>query len=134
MRYYVVVEGTGPVLPHIIGEVVRDFFDDGLYRHIGLASALVGEGSRVVLEAELLPTREGRQMLDRWNKMDDSAFNEHTRLVIESTTIEEAPPVRRLRLVAQAPERAATDSLDERRRLPQRRARWSSSRERRTSS
>ena len=78
MRYYVLSE-AGARRPYIVGEVVREFFDDGRFRASSFAAAFATEPSRIVTLDELLRDPAGTHALVDWRNRNDAAFNQETR-------------------------------------------------------
>lgn len=104
MRYYVLSE-PGSRRPYIVGEVVREFFDDGRFRASSFAAAFASDPSCIVTLDELLRDRSGTRALVDWRNRRDTAFNHETRdLLLLADREEEAVERRReFRVVAGVP-------------------------------
>jgi hypothetical protein len=99
MRYFVLAPGDG-VAAHIVAEVVRESFDDGSFREVSLASALCGEGSRIVKSEELMNDALGRRALAAWVRGNDMEFDHETERILARIRADESERhIARLRVV-----------------------------------
>lgn len=105
MRYYVLARSQySGVAPYILGEVVRESFDDGAYRDSSLASAFAGAGCLILTRDELLAEIDGAHTLLRWETGDEAAFDEETQRILAKREREETRVSRsHLRLVHAEP-------------------------------
>jgi len=102
MRYFVVGRTTTG-RPYVVGEVVREFFDDGTYRSTSFAASFAPDESHVMLEDELLRNPEWARALTAWRARDDAVFNRETEELLLLVEAEEEAANRRskLRLVSE---------------------------------